>query len=135
MDIRTFPYALKIATVEDSPIVADRLQQMFSDLNCLDFVGNADCLEDALRLINEQRPAVVILDIHLKANAPHYSGIDLLAGLRTTYPQMVIIMLTNLASTQYRNRCMALGANYFFDKSNEFEKLPETLNMLINPKN
>jgi len=131
--MHTFPYVLKIATVEDSPVVAERLQSILADLNYIEFAGNATNITDAMRLINEQRPGVVILDIHLKENAPHRSGIDLLADIRTTYPHMKIIMLTNLSAPQYRARCLSLGADFFFDKSNDFDKLPETLKSFTHP--
>lgn len=131
MSGHTFPYVLRIATVEDSPIVADRLQSMLNDLEYIEFAGNATNISDALRLVREERPGVVILDIHLKENAPNSSGMDLLADLRHAYPGMVLIMLTNLSSQQYRTKCLKLGANYFFDKTNDFEKVPEVLGSLL----
>lgn len=127
MNLHTFPYVLKIATVEDAPVVADRLKSMLAEMSYIEFAGNATNISDAMHLINDKRPGVVILDIHLKENAPAKSGIDLLANIRSVYPHMKIIMLTNLSSQQYRTRCHALGADYFFDKTNDFEKLPETL--------
>ncbi|MBP6732860.1 MAG: response regulator [Chitinophagales bacterium] len=131
MNGHTFPYVLRIATVEDSPIVADRLQTMLCDLEYIEFAGNATNISDALRLVRDEKPGVVILDIHLKENAPNNSGMDLLADLRLTYPGMVLIMLTNLSSHQYRSKCLKLGANYFFDKTNDFEKVPEILSNLL----
>jgi hypothetical protein len=37
-------------------------------------------------------------------------------------------MLTNFAHEQYRQKCLQLGADYFFDKSTEFEKVLSVLN-------
>jgi DNA-binding NarL/FixJ family response regulator len=129
-----FPYVLRIATVEDSPIVAQRLQAILSDLHDVQFAGNATNIADAQRLVREEKPSVVILDIHLKENAPHHSGMDLLYDLRGNYPGMVIIMLTNLSSAQYKTKCLQLGADYFFDKTSDFEKIPEVLMGLVSVK-
>ena len=39
----------------------------------------------------------------------------------------MVIMLTNFSNEPYRRRCFQLGADYFFDKSNEFEKVIQVL--------
>jgi hypothetical protein len=36
-------------------------------------------------------------------------------------------MLTNFALDQYRQKCRQLGAEYFFDKTTEFEKVLDVL--------
>ncbi len=135
MNMHTFPFVLKIATVEDSPIVAQRLKNMLSDIRDIEFAGNATNIADAQRLVRDENPGVVILDIHLKENAPHNSGMDLLSDLREGYPGIVLIMLTNLSTPQYRSKCLKLGANYFFDKTNDFDKIPEVLSGLMSSTN
>jgi DNA-binding NarL/FixJ family response regulator len=93
----------------------------------IEFLGSANNAVAAMTLIQRQTPDVVILDINLDENIAQFNGIDLLIALRNRYPKMKIIMLTNLSAPQYRMRCIAFGANYFFDKSNDFYKLPDVL--------
>ena len=123
--------ALKIITVEDSPIVIDRVQSLLNEISSAEFKGNATNISSALNLIKVEQPDVVILDISLEEDKPRASGINLLIDIRKKYPDLIIIMFTNLSEPQYRNSCMALGANYFFDKSNEFEKITEVLEEVI----
>mgnify|MGYP000579337808 CR=1 FL=1 len=123
--------ALKIITVEDSPIVVDRVQSLLNEISSTEFKGNATNISSALNLIKVEQPDVVILDISLEEDKPRASGINLLIDIRKKYPDLIIIMFTNLSEPQYRNSCMALGANYFFDKSNEFEKITEVLEEVI----
>jgi len=123
--------ALKIITVEDSPIVIDRVQSLLNEISSAEFKGNATNISSALNLIKVEQPDVVILDISLEEDKPKASGINLLIDIRKKYPDLIIIMFTNLSEPQYRNSCMALGANYFFDKSNEFEKITEVLEEVI----
>lgn len=123
--------AVKIVTVEDSPIVAARLRTMLIELNGIEHCGNATHIAQALELIIENRPAVVILDIHLKADAPVLNGIDLLKLIRYDHPAVSIVILSNFSDEQYRTKCLALGARYFLDKTNDFDKIPETLNLII----
>ena len=118
---------IKIITVEDSPIVVERIQSMLKEIAFVDFRGNATNISSALSLIGEEQPHVIIIDISLEEDKPKANGINLLIELRQKYSDVVIIMFTNLVEPQYRNTCKVLGANYFFDKSNDFEKIPEAL--------
>lgn len=118
---------IKVITVDDSPIITQRIKSILAEMNNIEFLGSASNAVSALNLIHRQIPNVVILDINLDENISQFNGIDLLIALRKRYPQMKIIMLTNLSAPQYRTRCVAFGANYFFDKSNDFYKIPEAL--------
>lgn len=119
------PEKLKIVTVDDSPIIADRLQTILAQVEHVAFAGNATNMDTALSLIAQEQPHAVILDINLEADTPELNGINLLIMLRKKYTNMKIIMLTNLTHEQYRNTCLIHGADYFLDKSNEFEKIAE----------
>jgi DNA-binding NarL/FixJ family response regulator len=46
-----------------------------------------------------------------------------LPQLNAQLPKAVVAILTNQPDREYRRRCMALGASYFFDKSTQFDKL------------
>jgi DNA-binding NarL/FixJ family response regulator len=118
--------ALKIITVDDSPIIAQRLKVLLNDIREVELLGNAENIQAALEVIEEKKPHVVFLDINLAQDKPR-NGIDLLNALRKTYPVMKIIMLTNLSNHRYREICRSFGADYFFDKSDDFDKIPETL--------
>lgn len=122
---------LKIVTVDDSPIVSGRLQSILNEIEEVEFIGNARNITTALALIDQKRPDVVFLDIHLEEDMPEANGIDLLVILRKKYLPMKILMLTNLTGFHYRNACMAFGADYFFDKSHDFDKIPGTLKDII----
>jgi len=117
----------KVVIVDDSPLIATRLRQQISAYPSIEIVGVAINIPTALELIEAHKPEVVILDIYLKEDAPLSSGITLLDTLRKAHPQLQIIMLTNLSGEAYQNKCMELGANFFLDKSSDFEKIPELL--------
>lgn len=122
-----FSRRIKVVTVDDSPIITQRIKSILSEMDKIEFLGSANNAVAAMTLIQRQTPDVVILDINLDENISQFNGIDLLIALRNRYPKMKIIMLTNLSAPQYRMRCITFGANYFFDKSNDFYKLPDVL--------
>ncbi len=118
---------IKIVTVDDSIVIAERIQFLFRDLPYVKFAGNARNISSALELIMLEKPDVAILDIHLDENSPKQNGIYLLKMLRKQYFKMNIIVLTNFSESLYRKKCLALGADHFFDKSNDIDRLVETL--------
>ena len=117
---------LKIVTVDDSCVVAERLKSILSEIESVEFLGNARSVSTALGLIHKEEPNVVIIDIHLEEDVTEGNGMNLLIRLRKQYPHLKIIVFTNLSELHYRITCLANGANYFFDKSHDFTKISAT---------
>jgi len=69
--------------------------------------------------VGKLNPDVVILDIHM----PGKNGMEVLKELKKFEPAPCAIMLTNYPYPQYRKKCADLGADYFLDKSADFEEL------------
>lgn len=134
MDTNENSGVLRIITVEDSPVVVERMRSMLIEIDGIEYSGNATNSNSALNLIDRHQPHVAILDINLEEETPKSNGINILIELREKYPEMVIIMFTNLIEPQYRKTCMIMGADHFFDKSNDFEKISEVLKETIQLK-
>lgn len=117
---------IRAITVDDSPVMAERIEQMLEDLSGVRLVGHAANIAAALHLISQEKPEVIILDIHLEKEIP-LNGMDLLATLKKQHPEMKVIMLTNLSHPQYKDTCFKLGADYFLDKTLEFQMIPNIL--------
>jgi len=109
--------------VDDSTVVRDRLAQMISGLPGVDLVGQADIAFEAIEGLRRLRPNCAVLDISM----PGGSGIHVLETIKREQPALSVIMLTNFAQDQYRQKCLQLGADYFFDKTTQFEKVLEVL--------
>lgn len=118
--------AMKVVIVDDSVLVQERLTIMFAGLNGVEVVGTAQDAPEGTSVIRELNPDVVILDIKM----PVGSGIDVLRDIKESNPLIKVVILTNYPYEQYRRKCMDLGAEYFFDKSSEFERIPEILEQL-----
>jgi DNA-binding NarL/FixJ family response regulator len=126
MSSKSTSAVLKIVTVEDSALIVERVRGILSEINGVEFVDNADTIAGALDIIKKNQPDVVILDINLGSHDSK-NGINLLNIIRKIYPRMKIIMLTNFTDMHYRALCRDYGADYFLDKSNDFDKIPEIL--------
>jgi DNA-binding NarL/FixJ family response regulator len=110
----------KILIVDDSALVVDRLFENLHEMKCVDKLFSAHSYLEAINQIKQQLPHFVLLDIQL----PGKNGIELLSFIKQNYPNIVTIMLTNMVSDYYKDLCNNIGADYFIDKSSEFEKIP-----------
>ena len=120
---------MKVFLVDDSIIVLKKLAEMISSIDdSIEIVGQAMNAADAVKSIVKIKPDVVILDIRLNGG---HNGIDVLEQIRAEIPSSIIIMLTNYSYPEYRERCQALGADYFFDKVIEIQKVNDTFKQLI----
>ena len=124
----TAHHKLKVLTVDDSTKIAQHLSRILSEIIYVEQTGHAYSLADAHRLISNTIPQTIILDIQLKEE----SGLDLLTFIHKNYPEITVIMLSNMAYPAYRSKCIELGAKYFLDKSTDFEKINEVLDIIYN---
>jgi DNA-binding NarL/FixJ family response regulator len=114
---------LVVLIVDDSPLIVERFIEILNEMDNIESVAYAHNYTEGARLIDDIQPDIALLDINL----PGKSGIELLRRIHQERPEMKVIMITNQATEQYRNICSSLGADYFFDKSKEFEQIPNII--------
>jgi len=115
--------AMRVFVVEDSLAVCERLQTMLAGIEGTEAVGVAATAQGAIDAIRAAQPDVVVLDLRLAEG----SGLDVLRALRTEGAAIAIYMLSNFAEAPYRRLAERLGAQGFFDKSTEFERVRDVL--------
>lgn len=121
------PKSLKIFLVDDSVVIRQRLKRLLADMNQVTVIGESGIVQEATDAIFKQKPDVVLLDIHLLDG----SGIDVLQNLKKFKPAPAVIILTNYPYPQYRQKCLEAGADFFFVKSTEFDRVVPALEELI----
>ena len=124
---------LTVLLVDDAKVVRERLVEMLSEVPEIGAIHQAWSVRSALELIRLTEPEIVVLDIHLpdpENRSSSTNGIDVLLKIKEQKgdePLPKVVMLTNLTYPQYRRLCARYGADYFLDKSSDFEKLPEII--------
>ncbi len=103
----------RLVIVDDHQIVLDGLRAMLSGYaSSVQIVGEACEPEDAIALIADAEPDIVLLDVRLRSN----SGLDLCAAIRRRRPECKIVFLTVYDDEQYLYQAIRLGASGFLLK-------------------
>lgn len=110
----------KILVIDDSPVILVYLTGIIQELESVGPVFKAGSYEAAMEIILKEHPQIVLLDIHL----PGKNGIQLLRFIKETDAGIIVMMVTNQVTDNYKTLCKKIGADYFFDKSADFEKIP-----------
>ncbi len=112
---------MKVLVVDDSYMIRSRLISMLSvneNVHVFGFTG-----EEEMDEIDQLEPDFVILDIKLK----NRSGVDILKQIKGHIPEVKVAMLTNFYDSYYMDLCRSFGADYFFDKSMDFDRLASVI--------
>lgn len=120
------PPTTEVFIVDDLPSMRERLRELVGDLPGVLVVGDAGTPADAISGILATHPACVLLDYQLIGG----TGVDVLHAVHGQTPDTVFVVLTNHPDPQYRRACMAAGADYFFDKSTEFDRIGDVIRQL-----
>ena len=118
---RTFLMALITYIVEDSATIRENLISTLEEVAPVKVVGYAESEQEACIWLTSHKAdwELAIVDLFLKEG----SGLGILKGSRARSDGQKMVVLTNYATPDIRSRCMALGADAVFDKSNELELL------------
>lgn len=114
---------IRVIVADDSPEVRQHLVAMTSEIDEVQIVDETEDVEQTIEAVRTLDPEAVVLDIQLRDG----SGIQALKHIKKESPNVRVIMLTNHSNSFYRSTCMDAGADFFFDKSTEFEKVNDVL--------
>jgi len=121
---------MKILIADDSLIVRNSLKRLLLSLNSLIEVYESINVKQTLDIFHELNPALIILDIMM----PDGNGMDVLKVIKQRNPDQKVLIFTNFPNALNRKKCQELGADYFLDKTSEFEKIPDIVKEIMNKK-
>ncbi len=106
------PGPIKVIIVDDHRMVREGLRSMLREQPRIDIVGEADNESDAIRVIQETQPEVVLLDIRLRGA----SGLDACRNIHQRFPDVSVIFLTVYEDQQYIFEALRAGARGYILK-------------------
>jgi CheY-like chemotaxis protein len=123
--------SVSILVVDDEPDVGELFRQRFRretrrGTYVIHFAQSGPEALDSLRAGVTPRLIVILSDI----NMPEMDGIELLAEIRKTWPDIPVMMVTAYEDDERRRRAEDLGAAEFITKPVDFDLLKERLDQL-----
>ena len=120
--------AIRVLLVYDHPNVRAALRSVLESYPNLTLVGEACDGEEAVRLVHDLSPSVVVMDI----NMPKLNGIAATIKIKTSYPQVVIVGLSVSVTDAHRRAMTAAGATTLISKYMAVEQLYVEIQAAIN---
>lgn len=114
---------ISVAIVEDDTGTRRNLELLIGEapgFRCLCACGSG---EDAVRVIPQVKPDVVLMDIHL----PNLSGIECAAKLKQLLPALQVIMITMYSDTDKVFKALRAGAAGYLLKRSAPEEILEAI--------
>ncbi|MDA8149137.1 MAG: response regulator transcription factor [Actinomycetota bacterium] len=121
MDQRPAP--VSVVVVEDHALVADGLLALLAEEASVRVVASASTAAEALALVEEARPQVVLMDVRL----PDADGIDVAVRIKTNWPDVEIVVLTGLMDDTTLSRAVEAGCSGFLTKNQRIEDVVDAI--------
>ena len=118
----------RVVIIDDEMIIREGLQKVvkWSGFNC-EVAGTAADARSGAALIREVRPDILITDICM----PGQSGLVMLAGLRSEFPDMQVTVLTGYREFSYAQEAIRLGVTRFLLKPSKMAEINEALTVMV----
>ncbi len=112
---------LRAFIVEDSPVIRENLVAALEEMAPIEVVGTAEDEASAIEWLsnNGNQCDLCVVDIFLKSG----SGLGVLRAATVPQRPLKLVVLSNYATPDMRRKCLELGADRVFDKSNEIDAL------------
>jgi len=110
---------LGVFLVDDHPLVREWLTQFIQRESDLTVCGEAEDTHEALKGIEETKPAIVIADISLK----NTHGLELVKDLQARHPALPVLVLSMHDESLYAERVLRAGAKGYITKQEATRKI------------
>lgn len=114
---------MRVLLVDGSAPLRESMKKLLAESSEVQIIDEAETTLAALALLEKLKPEVVILDPALNSG----SGFEVLKAAKNQPDAPLVIALTNNVSPPLQRKARQEGADFFFDKSDEFEKVIEVL--------
>jgi NarL family two-component system response regulator YdfI len=114
---------IRILIADDHLVVREGLQLILGMEDDLEVVGEAENGEAAVRLAEELRPDVVLMDLRM----PGMGGLEAIENILARQPEMAIVILTTYNEDELMMRGLGAGARGFLLKDTGRETLFHTI--------
>jgi len=110
---------ISIIVIDDHRLIREMWQKLFMTRSDMEVIGECGSFEEAIAMIKNKRPNVVLLDINL----PPASGLDAVPLIRKHSPGTKIIAVSMHIEPVYAKKMIKLGARGYVTKNSSHEEM------------
>lgn len=110
---------VRVLVVDDQTVVREGLTLLLGLLPGIKVAGSAGDGEAALRLVEAERPDVVLMDLRM----PRMDGVEATGRIRAAYPDVQVVVLTTYSDDESVFAALRAGARGFLTKSADAEEI------------
>lgn len=118
----------KILIVDDHPVVRDGLQAVIGAEDGLAVCGAAGSVEEALTLLQDVEPDLILSDLSL----PGRNGVELIKDLRALHPDLPVLIMSMHDELIYAERVLRAGGKGYVMKEAPAEMLLRAIQTVLN---
>ncbi|WP_433238773.1 response regulator [Streptosporangium sp. CA-135522] len=113
----------RVLVVDDQTVVREGLTLLLGLLPGIEVVGSAGDGEAALRLVEAERPDVVLMDLRM----PRMDGVEATGRIRAAHPGTQVVVLTTYSDDESVFAALQAGARGFLTKSADAEEISRAI--------
>lgn len=119
----------RVFVVDDHPIVRQGIRMILEEEGTMEVCGESGNANDAIRLISNEHPDIVLVDISLEGTA---SGIDLVGSLKKRFPSIPCLIISMHDDSLYAERAIMAGARGYVMKNEMEDVIVSAINTILN---
>lgn len=120
-------FPIRVLVVDDHPAIREALHDTIGQQPDIELTCQASSAEEALRMVEKEKPNVAIVDISL--GDAH--GLDLVHNIRVQYPDVQVIVFSMYGEDVYAERAIRAGASGYLMKSEPTQRVIEAIRSVI----
>ncbi|MCP3741863.1 response regulator [Rossellomorea sp. BNER] len=117
---------IKIMIVDDHILVREGIASVLSGLTGFKLVDCVSSSSDIMNLIQELEPQMIVMDVNLQ----YKNGVQLLSEMKSLYPHIRVLILTENDSEKDFLACLSVGADGYLLKDMSIEQIISSIRTL-----
>ncbi len=119
--------SVRIVLADDHQMIIDGLKMLIDDMKGIEVVGEAANGREAVRLVKELEPDIIIIDVAM----PELNGIEATRQIASECPGVKIIVLSMHSEKRFVSLMFKAGAKAYLSKENAFKELSSAIKAVM----
>lgn len=128
--IQVSPNKGRVLVADDHPIVRDGLVQLINQQEDLICCAEASTQSEVFAAVSSHKPDLLVLDLRLKDG----DGLELIKSLKSQYPDLPVLVLSQFDEELYAERALRAGALGYVMKEQASNEVVDAMRMVLKGK-